>query len=281
MVVHMEAALPQPLQEGPLGGHAEGRRVGHRVDEGREVAVGGDTRVLLAEAARRGVARVGKGIATGGVGVLVEAHETGLGHVDLAADLDARPALGRHARLAGRCDGARHVADGADVVGHVLARGAVATRGRAYEQAVAVGERHSQTVDLELAGVGDRVGLAATQGLVRAGEPLVQLVQVHRVVHGVHAAGVRDRLEGLAHVAAHALGVAVGRDELGMLALDGDELLQQAVELGVRHLRRVEGVVLVGRMVEDAAQLEGTMRRIRAGRRRGLGRGACRRVSKE
>jgi hypothetical protein len=38
----------------------------------------------------------------------------------------------------------------------------------------------------------------------------------------------------------------------------GEKLLEVAVELGIRHLGRVERVVGVGRVVEDAVELGGT-----------------------
>ncbi len=117
-----------------------------------------------------------------------------------------------------------------------------------------------------LAGVGDGIGLARAQRLVGTGQPLVELVEIHGIVHGVHAHGVGDRLELLTHVAAHPLGVAIGRDQLGMDRLERQQLLQVTIELGVGHLGVVEGVVAIGRMVKDAVELR------RALGRRGLGR---------
>ena len=54
----------------------------------RQVAVGGDRRVLLAQAARRGVARVHEQPRARGLGRLVEPLEAGHRHVHLAADLE-------------------------------------------------------------------------------------------------------------------------------------------------------------------------------------------------
>ena len=105
------------------------------------------------------------------------------------------------------------------------------------------------------------------QRLVGAGEPLVELGEVHGVVDGVHALGVAHRLELLGDVAAHALGVGLGADELGVRRLNSLELLEQAVELGIRDLRLIERVIAVGIGVEQAVEL----RRARTGAR-GAGR---------
>ena len=74
-------------------------------------------------------------------------------------------------------------------------------------------------------------------------------------------------LELLGHVAAHALRVGLGGDELGVLRLQGEQLLQQPVERGVGHLGVVECVVGVGGVREDAVELG------MAGARGPLGRG--------
>ena len=70
---------------------------------------------------------------------------------------------------------------------------------------------------------------------------------------------MRDGLKLLGHVAAHALGVALGRDKLGMCGLKREELLQMTVKLGIRHLGRVERIVAICRMVEDAIELSSSL----------------------
>ena len=256
--IHAKAAVAQPPQELPLRRDGQRRLVCHGIDEGLQVAVGGHARVLLAKAAGGGVSRVGKGLAAGGVGVLVQAHKAVLGHVDLATDLDV---LAETCPLdlltAGGRELVRHVCDGQDIGRDVFAGGAVAAGGRAHKLGVAVGQGHAQAVDLKLTGVGHTVVGAGAQGLVGAAQPLVQLGQVHGVVHRVHARGVRHRLKLLAHVAAHTLGIRVGGDQLRVVALKPLELNQQTVELGVGHLRLVQGVVAVGVGVEKTVELGG------------------------
>ncbi len=220
--------------------------------------MGGHARVLLAKAAGGGVSRVGKGLAAGGVSILVQANETVLWHIDLAADLDVLAQAGALDLLAaGGRKLVRHIGDGQDVGRDVLAGSAVAAGGRAHKLRVAVGQGHTQAVDLKLAGVGHAGVGAGTQGLVGTAQPLVQLGQIHGVVHRVHARGVGHRLKLFAHVAAHALGIGVGGDQLRVVALKSLQLDQQAVELGVGHLRLVQGIVAVGVGVEKAVELGG------------------------
>ena len=239
--------------------------------------MGRDRGVLLAEAAGGRVSGVGEDALARAVALLVEADEAALGHVDLAADLDgAAEATPGDALEAGAGERARDVGDREGVGRDVLAGGAVAAGRSAHEAAVAVRERDAEAVDLELAGVGDGVGLARAERLVGAGEPLVELGEVHGVVHGVHAAGVGDLLELAREVAAHAVRVGRRVVELGVGRLEGDELLQVEVELRVGDLGVVERVVAVRVVVEQAAKLRDARGRLggaRVGRALGLGHG--------
>ena len=145
--------------------------------------MGRDLRILLAEAAGGGVARVGEGLATRGVRVLVQANEAVLGHVDLAAHLNrlAEAAIGDLSEAI-RGERMRDVGDRQHVGGDVLASGAVTSRRRANKLRITICEGDAQTVDLELAGVGNGALRRGAQGLVRTGKPLVKLLEVHRVI---------------------------------------------------------------------------------------------------
>ena len=158
-----------------------------------------------------------------------------------------------------------HVLDGTDVERHVLARGAIAARGGAYEGAVLVGKRDAQAVDLELAGIGDATGAERILGAL---EPRVKFVQVHGIVHGIHAGHVRDRRKLLAHVSAHALGIAIWCHQIGIGSLNFLQFNEHFVEGGVRDLRRIEHVVAIGVVIELVAQLG----RARGGLGMGVGR---------
>ena len=162
-----------------------------------------------------------------------------------------------------------HILDGTDVERYVLARGAIAARSRAHEGAVLVGKRHAQTVNLKLAGIGDAT---CAERILGSLEPRVELVQIHGIVHGIHACHVRDRRKLLAHVAAHALGIAVGRHQVGVGGLDFLQLNEHFVKGGVRDLGRIEHVVAIGVVIELVAQLGRTRCRLGmgVGRRGGI-----------
>ena len=263
-----KARLAQPVEERMLGVHMQGRRVGDRVDEGGKAARRGDLGVLLAQAARGGVAGVGKGLATLGVGLRIQTSEAALGHVDLTTDLDGSSAVSPHVGQRGLGEVHGHVFDGAHVERNVLARRTIAARGGAHERTVLIGDGHAEAVDLELTGVGNA---PRAERLLRTDEPLVELLEIHGVVHGIHARHMRDRRELLRHVAAHALGVGAGGDELGMGRLDLLKLGQQLVESSVRDLGRIEGVVAIGVVIEQVAQLGRARCRLSADVLRGLG----------
>ena len=216
----------------------------------------------MAQAAGGGVARVGEGVAALGIGLFIQTNKAALGHIDLATDLDGALAVGAHVgeRRLGQVHG--HILDGAHVERHVLARGAIATCGRAHKGAVLVSKRHAQTVNLELAGIGDATSAKRILGAL---EPCVELVQIHGIIHGIHARHMRDRRKLLAHVAAHALGIAVGRHQVGVGRLDLLQLNEHFVKGGVRNLGCIEHVVAIGVVIELVAQLGRTRCRLGTG----------------
>lgn len=73
----------------------------------------------------------------------------------------------------------------------------------------------------------------------------------------------------LAHVAAHALGIAIGLHQVGVGCLDFLQLNEHFVKGGVRDLGRIEHVVAIGVVIELVAQLG------RARCRLGTGIGRC------
>ena len=267
--VDAKAGTAQPVQKLALAVDVQRVGIGDGVDKGGQVAARRDLGILLTQAAGGSVARVGEGVAPLGIGLVVQAHKAALRHIDLAAHLNGTLAVGTHVgeRRLGQVHG--HILDGAHVERHVLARGAIATCGRTYEGAVLVGKRHTQAVDLKLAGIGDAAG---TERILGALEPRVELVQIHGIVHGIHACHMRDRRKLLAHVAAHALGIAVGRHQVGVGRLDFPQLNEHFVKGGVRDLGRVEHVVAIGVVVELVAQLGRTRCRLGTGigRRSGI-----------
>ncbi|MNZ92890.1 hypothetical protein D3C78_1119350 [compost metagenome] len=106
-------------------------------------ATGGDFRIQLTQAARRGVARVGEGFAAHLDLRLVQALETGLGHVNLAAHFE-------HSwpTLALQLEG--NVAHGAHVDTDIFTGCAVTTGGALYQLAIAIQQTDGQAIELGL-----------------------------------------------------------------------------------------------------------------------------------
>ena len=260
--VDAKAGATQPVEELALAVDVQRIGIGDGIDKGGQVAARCDLGILLAQAASSGVARVGEGIAPLGIGLFIQTNKAALGHIDLAAHLDGALAVGTHVgeRRLGQVH--RHILDGTNVERHVLARGAIATCGRTYEGAVLVGKGHAQTVDLKLAGIGNAAG---TERILGALEPCVELVQIHGIVHRIHARHMSDRRKLLAHVAAHALGIAVGRHQIRVGRLDFLQLNEHFVKGGVRDLGCIEHVVAIGVVIELVAQLGRTRCRLGTG----------------
>ena len=109
-------------------------------------ATGGDLRIQLAQAARRGVARVGEGLAAHFQLRGVQPLETGLGHEHFTAHFQGGwPA--RAVQFQG------DIAHGAHIDADVLASGAVAPGGTAHQLAILVQQADRQAIQLRLAAV--------------------------------------------------------------------------------------------------------------------------------
>ena len=93
VVVHHKTAAGEPFQELLLSGDVHHGGVGHRIDEGGQLAPAGDAGVFLAKRPCRRVARVGKDRQSCQIALAVEAHELALGHVDLTTHFQKRLAL--------------------------------------------------------------------------------------------------------------------------------------------------------------------------------------------
>ncbi len=130
--VHVEAGRPKPLEHLALAREPECTRVRDRVDERRQIAPGGDRRVLLPHRAGGGVAGIGEERQPGGLLLGVEALEARSRQVDLAPDLD------RSRSFAGEPQ--RYVPDHLHVSGDVLTGGAVTSGRGTHEHTVLVGQ---------------------------------------------------------------------------------------------------------------------------------------------
>ncbi len=127
----------------------------------------------------------------------------------------------------------------------------------ALEHAVAVEQGDRQPVDLRLGDELEARVLDPLAGEVRAhaGDPGAQLLLRARVGQRQHRLQVGDLLQARHRLAADALGRRVGRQQLGVLGLDGAQLVEQRVVGVVADLRIVEDVVAVAVVGEDPAQL--------------------------
>ena len=253
----MESRFAQPLEQVPLRFRRQLALVAHGVHERGQVTVRRDLRVLLAKTACGGVARIGERLLAVGLGSGVERLEAGFGHVAFAAQLDGGIGVA-DAGQGAVVQAQRHVLHRAHVHRDVLARGAIAARGRADKAASLVRERHRRAVDLQLA----HQLRDGAEELLDARQPLVKRLGAHGVVERIHAALVLDGRELLAHVAAHALRGAGRIDELGMRRLKRAQLVHQRVERGVADGGRVLGVVQVAVVLDLAAQRLDARRRI-------------------
>ena len=81
------------------------------------------------------------------------------------------------------------------------------------------------------------------------------------------------RLELLRDIAAHTLGIGIRPNKLGVECLDGLELADETIKLGIRDGGIVECVISIGIGIEEAIELRRTGTR----RLRGIG---CRRLGR-
>ena len=214
--------------------------------------VGGDLRVQLAQAAGRGVARVGEGLAADFQLRGVEPLETGLGHEHFAAHFQGR-------RPAAAVQLERDVAHGAHVDADVFAGGAVAARGAAHQHAVLIEQADRQAIELGFAAVFHRRAGAeqiAGRQVQAFGHPTVELAHVgffEGVAEAEHRHFVTHLGERRQRRAADPLGRRVAGDQVGIGRFEGLELVEQPVVLGVRNARLVQHVVAIVVLIQLGA----------------------------
>ena len=193
-------------------------------------------RVLLPERAGGGVARVRRRLLALGREPLVQLAEARQGHVDLAAHLDER----RDARRPRMRSGIEPIVRRLTVTSSPAL--AVAARRAAHEDAVLVDEVDREAVDLRLGDVGDR--LVRVEPLAHVVGPLPQLVLGRHLVERPHRLR-GGRPSGTCPTAARRP-AASGESavvQLGVLALEPTQLVEEPVVLGVGDLGVVEDVV--------------------------------------
>ena len=247
-----------------LGRRLEALPLADAVADHAERPGGGDPRVLLAQRPGGGVAGVGED----GLARLGHRDVEPLERLDrqehLAAHLDQRG----DREVVARGQPVRDRVDGLDVGRDVLAGPAVAP-GQGTDQATVLVEQvDRQAVHLELAQQGRVRDAVAREPGVPGGE----LVVGEGVVEALHPAEVVDGGELRRDRAADLLRRRVRRAELGVVLLEGLELAQADVEVGVGEGRRVEDVVAPAGVLDLLAQLAVPLARL-VGGRLGVGHG--------
>ena len=122
-------------------------------------------------------------------------------------------------------------ADRAQVLGHVLADPAVAAGRAADQDAVLIGERDRQAIDLRLGRVAELRGgdVEPLQVVGQAGLPGAQLLLVAGIAEREHLLGMLDLLEAVQRRRPDPLRWRVRRVQLGVLGLDRAQLIEQRV----------------------------------------------------
>ena len=199
----------------------------------RQPPLGGHRRILLAQAAGGGIARVDERAFTGRFVFDVERLEHRRRHVHLAPHLDDLRHVGTPEPLG-------YVLDGAHVARDVLADPAIAAGRGLHEQPVLVAQAHRQAVDLEL---GHEARHDSVEPLHDPIGPGPQLVAVHRVVEAGHRHRVGDRRKCGAGGSTDLLGRRFGIGQLGIFGFERSQLAGEHVEIAIEQLGCVELVV--------------------------------------
>ena len=139
----------------------------------REWPFGGEAGIELAQAARCGIARIGKRLVTGLAGFCVEFLETCLRHENLAAHLEQGRIVFSE-QLQGNGFDSAHVA------GHVLTPFAVTPCCTLDETAVFISQADGETVKFRFSGVDD--GLVRTQPVTHAAIEIRQFLFAEDII---------------------------------------------------------------------------------------------------
>ena len=215
------------------------------VEVDAERLAGRHRRILLAQEAGRGVARVGQQRLAGVPQLLVEPVEV----------LEAQEDLAAHLQPGGRIVAAqpvRHGADRADVGGDVLADVAVAAGGPADELAVLVGDRDRDAVDLRLADVGRSHGRAPSRTRSRQATSSSSSNTLSSDSRRAECLTGANRADGAPPT--RWVGES-GVSRSGCFSSSAAQLAQQPIEVGVGDLGRVEHVVAIAVVLDLRAQL--------------------------
>ncbi len=215
------------------------------VAEKGQRALRSDARVELTQGASSGVARVGEDLAVGATRFGIELFKAALRHKDFAAHFQPR-------RKIIALQAQRNRADGANVSGDVLSRGAVAAGCGARQQAIFIEQAYRQAIQLQFAAVGDIV--TAFQAILHALVEGEETGFVKGIVQRQHRHLMAHLFKYRQRRRTNALGRRIGRNEIGMLLFQRAQFAHQAVIFGVRYLGRVHNVIKIFMMAQRGAQ---------------------------
>ena len=136
--------------------------------------------------------------------------------------------------------------DGSDVVGHILAPGAITSGGRLHQHMLGVTQTDGQPIKFQLRDIFQWwIGLQALQlfahPLIEQSRPLIGVVGLG--LDAQHGHLVLDAGECRNRCATHTLGGRVWRAPFGMGLLQSLQLAKQAVVCGIRDARRIQHVI--------------------------------------
>ena len=209
---------------------------------------GGDAGIQLAEGSRRRVPGIGELRQAFLPSLFVQLFKPLDGHEDLPPGVEPR-GEGQGVRPEFQGNGP----DGADVVRHVFAGGAVPPGGAPGEDPAFVADLDGQAVHLGFPHVVD--------GLVRLEHPADPAVEfpdlpvVEPVGEAQHGKVVADRLEGFQGRGAHPPGGGVGRGQPGVAFLQLHEPAHHPVVFRVGNLRVVQHIIAIVVVVQRLPEL--------------------------
>ena len=234
-----QAPAFEGLDDAHLGLGRKLRRLAPGIGKEPQRARCGDGGIKLAERTRSGVARVGKDLLARLNLFLIECREVLVGHVYFTTHLDQvrGPDL----------EPLRHVMDGHDIGGDVLALIAVAASRRLHKLAVLVAQRDGEAVDLRFGGDIHRLIFMQIEEAADAAHEVARILLRETVGERQHGYRVAQLAEFLGRTGADAARWRVFSDQIGKARLDRLVALTQGIILGIRDQRRI--LLVIGSVV--------------------------------
>ena len=155
-------------------------------------------------------------------------------------------------------EGERDVADGADVLGDIVAGGAVAAGGGVFQGAVLVEKGNGHAIDLGFQRYVDILSAEVFPEALVESDQLglrgVRVFQLEHIIDAEHGDGVGDLGEAFEGLGADALGGGVGIGELGVSFLQILEFAEQLVVIRIGDFRFGVSVIEAVVVVDELAQ---------------------------